>query len=287
MAKVIDGKAIADAMMNELAVRIESLKSDHRAPALAVVLVGSDAASEIYVRNKIRRCEQLGVRSIEHRLPETTQQSDLLGIITSLNNDEQIDGILVQMPLPTHIDEKRVLNAIRPDKDVDGFHPVNVGRLSLGEADAIAPCTPQGCVTLAKSVLGPDLSGKRVAIVGRSNIVGKPAAALFLAENCTVQMLHSKTESPQQLAAQADILVVAAGRAHLVDESWVKPGAVVIDVGINRVQQPTGSKLLGDVDFDSVTQVAAAVTPVPGGVGPMTIAYLLHNTFQCYLKSVG
>ncbi|TKB50366.1 bifunctional methylenetetrahydrofolate dehydrogenase/methenyltetrahydrofolate cyclohydrolase FolD [Ferrimonas sediminicola] len=280
--KRIDGRRIADEQVAQIAQRVAALtEQGKRPPGLAVVMVGDNPASDVYVRNKIRRCEQAGILSREHRLDERTTEEDLLGLLDSLNQDPQIDGILVQLPLPAHLEEGRILKRISPAKDVDGFHPVNVGLLGIGDARALVPCTPAGCVILAKEVLG-DLTGKHVVVVGRSNIVGKPAAQLFLAEDCSVTLVHSKSANGAELARQADILVVAVGRPQMVDESWVKPGAVVIDVGINRIDTGEGTRLVGDVDYQRVAPVAGAITPVPGGVGPMTIAGLLNNTLTAY-----
>ncbi|WP_028112718.1 bifunctional methylenetetrahydrofolate dehydrogenase/methenyltetrahydrofolate cyclohydrolase FolD [Ferrimonas kyonanensis] len=282
-AAIINGKQVADTLVATIATRVAQLDAEgKRLPGLAVVMVGSNPASDVYVRNKTRRCQQAGIVGQEFRLDEATTESDLLGLVDRLNADPSVDGILVQLPLPSHLNEQRVLNRIAVAKDVDGFHPNNVGKLSLGDATALVPCTPQGCVTLAQSVLGEDLSGKHVVIVGRSNIVGKPAAQLFLAQHCSVTVVHSRSSNGAELARQADILVVAVGRAEMVGPEWVKPGAVVIDVGINRIEGDGKAKLVGDVAFAPVAKVAAAITPVPGGVGPMTIAYLLENTMKAY-----
>lgn len=286
---IIDGKASAKAL-NE--VTRQSVQALFRAfdikPALAVVLVGTDAASEVYVRNKILQAEQAGMLSIEHRLPATTSAAELLKLIATLNDEPLVNGILVQLPLPAHIDEKCVIDAIDAHKDVDGFHIENAGGLMVGTGQALMPCTPQGCVMLAKQVLGSDLSGKHAVIVGRSNIVGKPLAIMLLQEHCTVSVVHSRSKDGAAIARQADILMVAVGRAKLVDAHWVKPGATVIDVGINRVEVAPGTfRLQGDVDFDSVLPVAGHITPVPGGVGPMTIACLLRNTLIAACNQAG
>jgi methylenetetrahydrofolate dehydrogenase (NADP+)/methenyltetrahydrofolate cyclohydrolase len=242
-----------------------------------VVLVGDDPASQVYVRNKGKQAQECGIQSFEHRLPATTQQAELLTLVQQLNTDPAVNGILVQLPLPSHIDSKTVLNAIDPAKDVDGFHPINVGALAIGD-QALVPCTPLGCTMLLKDHLG-DLSGANALILGRSNIVGKPMAMLLLAESCTVTIAHSRTRDLPEQCRRADILVAAVGRPQMVNGDWIKPGATVIDVGINRIQLENGkTRLVGDVDFDSAEAVAGAITPVPGGVGPMTIACLLHNT---------
>ncbi|KLE34646.1 bifunctional methylenetetrahydrofolate dehydrogenase/methenyltetrahydrofolate cyclohydrolase FolD [Aurantiacibacter luteus] len=279
MAEIIDGRAVARELDQQTQEIVQSLVAEgHAPPGLAVVLVGNDPASEIYVGHKTKACERLGLASFEHRLAETTSEGALLALIGELNDRDEVDGILVQVPLPDHIDEARVLEAIDPAKDVDGFHPVNVGRVSAGTG-GIRPCTPAGVVMLIKSV-ERDIAGLDAVVIGRSNIVGKPVATLLLAEGCTVTVTHSKTRDLAAKCARADILVAAVGKPELVRGDWVKPGAIVIDVGINRTQGGEGKgRLLGDVAFDEV-QHARAVTPVPGGVGPMTIAMLLHNTAQ-------
>jgi methylenetetrahydrofolate dehydrogenase (NADP+)/methenyltetrahydrofolate cyclohydrolase len=251
----------------------------HVTPGLAVILVGEDPASQVYVRNKARQAREAAMASFEYRLPHGVPQENLLELIERLNDDPAVHGILVQLPLPPQVDADRVINAIRPDKDIDGFHPVNVGSLATG-GDGIVPCTPLGCLMLLKHHLG-DLGGLRAVVLGRSNIVGKPTAALLLRENCTVTIAHSKTRELADECRQADILVAAVGRPRMVPGGWVKPGATVIDVGINRIDTPDGKgRLVGDVDFDSAVAVAGAITPVPGGVGPMTIACLLLNTLE-------
>ena len=280
-ATLIDGKAFSNGLVERVAVAASDLASRiGRPPALAVVLVGDNAASAVYVRNKIERTTAAGMRSIEHRLASDTSQAELLAIIENLNSDEGVDGILVQLPLPDQIDEAAVINAISPDKDVDGFHVVNAGRLATGQ-DALVPCTPYGCLLLLQDHLG-DLSGHNAVVVGRSNIVGKPMAQLLLKQSCTVTIAHSRTRDLEAVCAGADILVAAVGRPEMITADFVKPGATVIDVGINRVPAPERGegkyRLTGDVHFDSVVEVAGAVTPVPGGVGPMTIACLLRNT---------
>lgn len=279
MATVIDGKAYAQELRNELAGTVAKLKSEHNlTPGLAVVLVGEDPASQVYVRNKARQTVEVGMESFEHRLPADTDEATLLGLIDTLNADDAVHGILVQLPLPSHIDEFKVINAVSHDKDVDGFHLVNVGRLNT-DGGGVVPCTPLGCLMMLKSQLG-DLTGLNAVIVGRSNIVGKPMAALLLQANCTVTIAHSRTRDLESLCRSADILVAAVGRPQMVPGSWVKPGATVIDVGINRIEVDGKNRLVGDVDYDSAAEVAGAITPVPGGVGPMTIACLLHNTVQ-------
>ena len=280
-AKVIDGKAFSENLVARVAVEAKSLAAKiGRPPALAVVLVGEDPASAVYVRNKIERTTAAGMRSIEHRLDATTSQAELLALIDTLNEDDAVDGILVQLPLPKQIDEAAVINAVTPDKDVDGFHVVNAGRLATGQ-DALVPCTPFGCLLLLRDQLG-SLSGLNAVVVGRSNIVGKPMAQLLLQDSCTVTIAHSRTKGLQAVCATADILVAAVGRPEMITGDFVKPGATVIDVGINRVPAPERGegkfRLTGDVDYDSAAAVAGAITPVPGGVGPMTIACLLRNT---------
>ena len=280
-AKVIDGKAFSENLVARVAVEAKSLAAKiGRPPALAVVLVGEDPASAVYVRNKIERTTAAGMRSIEHRLDATTSQTELLALIDTLNEDDAVDGILVQLPLPKQIDEAAVINAVTPDKDVDGFHVVNAGRLATGQ-DALVPCTPFGCLLLLRDQFG-SLSGLNAVVVGRSNIVGKPMAQLLLQDSCTVTIAHSRTKDLQAVCATADILVAAVGRPEMITSDFVKPGATVIDVGINRVPAPERGegkfRLTGDVDYDSAAAVAGAITPVPGGVGPMTIACLLRNT---------
>jgi methylenetetrahydrofolate dehydrogenase (NADP+)/methenyltetrahydrofolate cyclohydrolase len=248
-----------------------------RAPGLAVVLVGEDAASQIYVRAKGKATVEAGMASFEHRLPDTTNQDELIALVEQLNGDESVDGILVQLPLPAGIDDKAVIDTIDPDKDVDGFHVISAGRLAVGE-DGLVSCTPLGCLMLLKDRLG-DLSGLEAVVVGRSNIVGKPMAQLLLRENCTITMAHSRTRNLADVVRRADILVAAVGQPELIKGDWLKPGATVIDVGMNRLAREDGkTKLLGDVEFASAAEVAGAITPVPGGVGPMTIAVLLRNT---------
>ena len=280
-AKVIDGKALSENLVARVAVEAKTLAAKiGRPPALAVVLVGEDPASAVYVRNKIECTTAAGMRSIDHRLDATTSQTELLALIDTLNEDDAVDGILVQLPLPKQIDEAAVINAVTPDKDVDGFHVVNAGRLATGQ-DALVPCTPFGCLLLLRDQLG-SLSGLNAVVVGRSNIVGKPMARLLLQDSCTVTIAHSRTKDLQAVCATADILVAAVGRPEMITGDFVKPGATVIDVGINRVPAPERGegkfRLTGDVDYESTAAVAGAITPVPGGVGPMTIACLLRNT---------
>lgn len=278
----IDGKQVATELRQALAKDVESLKLERGiTPGLTVVLVGEDPASQVYVRNKVKQTQEVGMISEEIRLPADTSQEALLVELEALNNNPAVHGILVQLPLPSQIDENVIIQAIAPHKDVDGFHAVNSGGLMNGDAAALVPCTPQGCVILAKQHLGNDLSGKHAVIIGRSNIVGKPVAMLLLQESCTVTIAHSKTKDLPELCRQADILVAAVGRPEMVKADWVKPGATVIDVGINRIAKADGgSRLVGDVDYDQVEPVAGAITPVPGGVGPMTIACLLKNTVE-------
>lgn len=279
MTTIIDGKAYAQELRTSLAATVSELESKHQlVPGLAVVLVGEDPASQVYVRNKARQTVEVGMQSFEHKLAADTSEADLLALIEQLNGDEAVHGILVQLPLPGHIDEFKVINSVSHDKDVDGFHLINVGRLNT-DGGGIVPCTPLGCLMMLKSTLG-DLSGMNAVILGRSNIVGKPMAALLLRESCTVTIAHSRTKDLQALCRSADILVAAVGRPRMVPGDWIKPGAAVIDVGINRIEEAGKNRLVGDVDFDSAAEVAGAITPVPGGVGPMTIACLLHNTVQ-------
>ena len=272
-ATIIDGKAFAAGLRARIADGVTAFRSKAgRAPGLAVVLVGEDPASNVYVRSKGKATREAGMESIEHRLPADVPAEDLLALVATLNADPTIDGILVQLPLPKHIDEQSVISAIDPDKDVDGFHPINAGRLATG-LPGFVPCTPFGCVLLLKSVL-PSLSGLEAVVVGRSNIVGKPMAQLLLRESCTVTVVHSRTKDVPAHIRRADIVVAAVGIPQMIKGDWLKPGATVIDVGINR----TDAGLVGDVDFASAIEVAGAITPVPGGVGPMTIACLLRNT---------
>ena len=287
MAKRIDGKAFAQGLRERVGAAVSNLQRDHGlTPGLAVVLVGEDPASQVYVRNKGKQTLEAGMKSFEHKLPDTTSETELLGLIDQLNADPDVHGILVQLPLPDQIDSHAVINAINPDKDVDGFHLINVGRLSTG-ASGLVPCTPLGCLMLLKDELG-DLSGKNAVVVGRSNIVGKPMAALLLAESCTVTIAHSRTQDLAGVCREADILVAAVGRPEMIPGDWVKPGATVIDVGINRIEGEEGkTRLVGDVDYVSAEAVAGAITPVPGCVGPMTIACLLRNTVQAACAANG
>lgn len=278
---IIDGKALAKEKRAEIAKQVEALKEKGVTLGLAVVLVGEDPASQIYVRNKHKACEEVGIYSRKITLPEETTEEEILKIIDELNNDPEIDGILVQLPLPKHIDPDKVILSISPDKDVDGFHPVNAGRLLTGQ-DGFFPCTPLAVMELIKSA-GVDVSGKEAVVVGRSNIVGKPVSMLLLRENATVTICHSKTKDLADVCRRADILVAAVGRPEMITSDYVKEGAVVIDVGINRVGE---KKVVGDVAFDEVKDKAAYITPVPGGVGPMTITMLLYNTLLSAQKRV-
>ncbi|MCI6530914.1 MAG: bifunctional methylenetetrahydrofolate dehydrogenase/methenyltetrahydrofolate cyclohydrolase FolD [Mesosutterella sp.] len=272
-AQIIDGKAIAARIRSQLKPRVEALKQQGHEPSLAVVLVGSNQASQVYVRNKVRACADTGIRSIEKRLPENTSEAELLGIIDDLNKDPDVDGILVQLPLPRHISSLKVIDAISADKDVDGFHVVNAGRLLVGRP-GLRPCTPFGIMKMLEAS-GVSCEGKRAVVVGRSNIVGKPMALMLLEKNATVSIAHSHTADLRALCREADILVAAVGRAKIIDASYVKEGAVVIDVGMNRDEN---GRLCGDVNTASAAEKASYITPVPGGVGPMTIAMLLANT---------
>jgi methylenetetrahydrofolate dehydrogenase (NADP+)/methenyltetrahydrofolate cyclohydrolase len=283
MSNRIDGKAFAQRLCDELKGEVENLAAAGLQPCIAVVLVGDDPASHVYVRNKVKRCEELGIRSLEHRLDDDISQDKLMTIIDELNGDVSVHGILVQLPLPDQIEEKAVINAIDPAKDVDGFHIENVGALSVGD-DALKPCTPLGSLMMLQDYLG-DLSGKHAVVVGRSNIVGKPMSALLLNNNCTVTTVHSRTQNIESICRQADILVAAVGIPRMIKRDWVKPGAVVIDVGINRIEEDGKNRLVGDVDFDDVFDVCEAITPVPGGVGPMTIACLMYNTVAAAKKT--
>jgi methylenetetrahydrofolate dehydrogenase (NADP+)/methenyltetrahydrofolate cyclohydrolase len=279
-ARRIDGAALAARLRAKVQAEVAAIeRRTGTAPGLAVVLLGDDPASRVYVASKARQTVQVGMRSIEHRLVADTREAELLALIASLNRDPAVHGILVQLPLPAHIRETTVLGAIDPDKDVDGFHPLNAGRLATG-TPGLVPCTPLGCVLLARAAL-PELAGLEAVVLGRSNIVGKPLAQLLLREHCTVTIAHSRSRDLPTIARRADLLVAAVGQPALVTANWVKPGATVIDVGINRILRADGtSHLVGDVDTDAVARVASAVTPVPGGVGPMTIACLLANTVR-------
>lgn len=277
-AQIIDGKAIAADVRKEVATDVKALKEKHGfTPGLAVVLVGEDPASKVYVKNKAAQTVECGMESFEYKLPAETSEHEILALVEKLNASPEVNGILVQLPLPKHVNAERVLNSIHPDKDVDGFHPTNVGRLWIGER-ALVPCTPTGSAILAKRAVA-DLTGMNAVIIGRSNIVGKPMAALLLRESCTVTIAHSRTKDLPGVVRQADLVIAAVGRPEMVKADWIKPGAVVIDVGINRVPSDNGkTKLVGDVAYAECAEVAGAITPVPGGVGPMTIACLLQNT---------
>jgi methylenetetrahydrofolate dehydrogenase (NADP+) / methenyltetrahydrofolate cyclohydrolase len=292
-ARRIDGKAKAAEMSTGITAETEALVAEHGVrPGLVVVIVGEDPASQVYVRNKKRTAEGCGFHSVQHTLPAETSQQDLLALIDELNADPAIHGILVQLPLPAHLDEQTVTQSISPAKDVDGFHFVNIGKLTAGRtADAFVPCTPAGCMLMIEGELGTDLSGLSAVVIGRSNIVGKPMASLLLKANATVTICHSRTKDLPAVTRHADIVVAAVGRPKMVGADWIKPGAVVIDVGINRIE--TGedgdkrSRLVGDVDFDAVSGIAGAITPVPGGVGPMTIVMLMANTLRSAKRSAG
>ena len=277
-AKIIDGKAFAAKLRGDIAAEVAKLKDAHGiTPGLAVILVGEDPASQVYVRNKGKQTIECGMNSYEHKLSADTSQEELLALIAKLNADPKVHGILCQLPVPKHIDDQAILAAIDPAKDVDGFHVVNAGALATG-GEGFAPCTPYGCLMLLKDTLG-DLSGLRAVVVGRSNIVGKPMAQLLLKESCTVTIAHSRTRDLPEEVRRADIVVAAVGRPNMIKGDWIAPGATVIDVGINRVEGAEGKmKLVGDVEFETASKIAGAITPVPGGVGPMTIACLLNNT---------
>ncbi len=281
-AIVIDGKEVAKSIRATLAHEVEQLKANGVTPWLTVILVGEDPASQSYVKGKAKACEEVGMHSEVIRLPESTSEEELLGLIQRLNQNPNVHGILVQLPLPAHISEKAVIDAIHPAKDVDGFHPISVGNMQIGN-DTFLPCTPHGIIELIKRT-GTEIAGKHAVVIGRSNIVGKPVAMLLLKENATVTICHSRTRDLAALTRQADILVVAIGKPHVIGKEHVKPGAVVIDVGVNRIE--TG-KLVGDVRFDEVAEVAGYITPVPGGVGPMTITMLLKNTLKAAQQQQG
>jgi len=287
MAVIIDGKAFAAQLREKVKGMTATLLSQHAVqPGLAVILVGEDPASQVYVRNKGKQALEVGFNSYEHKLPDDISEDDLLALLDRLNADNKVHGILVQLPLPSHISEQKVIDRINPEKDVDGFHISNVGKLATG-LEGFVPCTPLGCSMLLKAHLG-DLSGLNAVVVGRSNIVGKPMAALLLKESCTVTITHSRTKNLADLCRGADILVAAVGRPQMIKGDWVKPGATVVDVGINRIETADGKyRLVGDVDFDSAEEVAGAITPVPGGVGPMTIACLLYNTLAAAYRISG
>ncbi len=290
-AEIIDGKAFAAGLRTRVAAQVAKAKTAHGiTPGIAVVLVGEDPASKVYVRNKGRAVAEAGMAAFDHRLPAETGEAELLALVGELNADDRVNGILVQLPLPDRIDSARVIDAIDPDKDVDGFHVVNAGRLATG-GEGLVPCTPLGCLMLLKDRQG-DLSGQKAMVLGRSNIVGKPMAALLLRQHCTVTIAHSRTRELAAECRAADILIAAVGRAEMVKGDWIKPGATVIDVGINRIPAPTDEKpdrmrLVGDVAFDEALAVAGAITPGPGGVGPMTIACLLVNTLTAACRQKG
>ena len=287
-ARIIDGKAFAEGLRENVAKQVAALKTDHNVtPGLAVVLVGENPASQVYTRNKSKQTVEVGMESFKFDMPADTSQDALLRKVGELNADPRVNGILVQLPLPDQIEEHAVVNAIDPAKDVDGFHVINTGLLATGQ-DALVPCTPLGCLMMLKDTLG-DLQGQKALVLGRSNIVGKPMAMLLIKESCTVTVAHSRTRDLAAEAKEADILIAAVGRPHMVKGDWIKPGATVIDVGINRVPAAEEGKtrLVGDVDFDEAVKVAGAITPVPGGVGPMTIACLLHNTVTACCRQNG
>jgi methylenetetrahydrofolate dehydrogenase (NADP+) / methenyltetrahydrofolate cyclohydrolase len=285
-AALIDGRAIAEGLRARVAGAVAGLRDQGVTPGLAVVLVGENPASQVYVRSKGRQTLEAGMRSFDHALPKTASEADLLALVARLNADPDVDGILVQLPLPPHMDAQKIVAALDPEKDVDGFHPVNAGRLMTG-APGLVPCTPLGCLVLIRSVRA-DIAGLEAVVVGRSNIVGKPVAQLLLGESCTVTIAHSKTRNLPEICRRADIMVAAVGRPEMIRGGWIKPGAIVIDVGINRVDGGAGkTRLVGDVAFAEARDVASAVTPVPGGVGPMTIACLLRNTVEAACRRRG
>ncbi|MBM4262497.1 MAG: bifunctional methylenetetrahydrofolate dehydrogenase/methenyltetrahydrofolate cyclohydrolase FolD [Deltaproteobacteria bacterium] len=283
MANIIDGKAVAKEIQKQIKEEVDGLERRWGlTPGLAVVLVGEDPASQVYVKNKEKACREVGIKSVEHVLPATISEKDLLAVINQLNKNKSVHGILIQLPLPAHIHGEKILDAVSPHKDVDGFHPVNQGRLLLGGGTGFRPCTPLGIMSLLESTRS-EIKGKKAVVVGRSNIVGKPVALMLLEKHATVTLCHSRTANLREEVARADILVAAIGKAGLIRGDWVKPGAVVIDVGMNRL--PSG-KLCGDVEFDAAKERAAAITPVPGGVGPMTICMLLFNTLKAAKDSL-
>lgn len=280
-AKIIDGKAFAQKLRDRVAGHVGALKKHHEiTPGLAVVIVGEDPASQVYVRNKARQTEEVGMNSFKYELPESVSEDELLALINTLNKNDEVHGILVQMPVPDHIDATKIINALDPNKDVDMFHPVNAGKLMTGQIGPVS-CTPLGCLMMLRDLHG-SLEGMNAIVIGRSNLVGKPLAQLLLRDNCTVTMAHSRTRDLPEITRRADIVIAAVGRTQMVKGDWIKPGATVIDVGINRIPAPEKgegkTRLVGDVDFEAAKQVAGAITPVPGGVGPMTIACLLANT---------
>lgn len=292
VAKIIDGKQIAKEMKDQIAQEVEQLKHKyHITPTLAVILVGSDPASEVYVGNKEKAAHQVSMNSMQFKMSSDTSEEDLIAKIHELNKDDKVHGILVQLPLPNHIDAKKIIHAIDYKKDVDGFNIYNVGKLSTGDVGgkdgALIPCTPLGCVHLIKSVVGNDISGLKTLVIGTSNIVGRPLARLLMIEGCTVTIANRSTRDLKAECLASDIIISATGVVNLIRADMVREGAIVIDVGINRITDENGNKrLVGDVDFDNVANVAGAITPVPGGVGPMTIAYLLRNTLDCYLRLI-
>jgi len=290
MAQIIDGKAFAADVREKVKQHITKIKTEHGTiPGLAVILVGEDPASQVYVKNKGKQTIEVGMNSFEHKLDRNTSEKALLSLIDELNSDPNVHGILCQLPLPDHINEDVVINSINPEKDVDGFHISNVGRLNTGQSSMV-PCTPLGCLLLLRSQLG-NLSGKKAVVVGRSNIVGKPMASLLLKDSCTVTIAHSRTKNIEAICLEADILVAAVGKPEMIQGGWVKPGATVIDVGINRINAPEKgegkTRIVGDVHFESCDKIAGKITPVPGGVGPMTIACLLANTVTAFCRSNG
>lgn len=292
MAEIIDGKRIAEEVLDKVGKTVTELIAAGTTPGLAVVLVGEDPASQVYVASKSKKAKECGFHSVQHTLPADTSEDELVALVESLNADPAIHGILVQLPLPAHIDAGRIIQTIAPEKDVDGFHFINVGKLGTGELEtAFVPCTPAGCMLLIERVRGRDLSGLSAVVVGRSNIVGKPMANLLLAANATVTVAHSRTKDLPAVARGADILVAAVGRPEMIRGDWIKPGATVIDVGINRIPAPEKgegkTRLVGDVAFEEAKEVAGAVTPVPGGVGPMTIAMLMANTLASACRRAG
>jgi methylenetetrahydrofolate dehydrogenase (NADP+) / methenyltetrahydrofolate cyclohydrolase len=290
VAQIIDGKAYAEGLKERLRDVVTTLKTTHNiAPCVSFVLVGDDPASHYYINSKAKTCAAIGIQSQDYKLPASTSRDALLNLLHELNNNPAVHGILVQLPLPAHLHEREIINAISPAKDVDGFHPINAGKLSTGERGMVA-CTPFGSLLLIKDALGADLTGRHAVVIGRSNIVGKPMAQLLLNESCTVSICHSRTQNITAITSQADILIAAVGRPEMVTAEWVKAGACVIDVGINRVDTADGKgRLVGDVAYDEVAAKAAYITPVPGGVGPMTIACLMRNTVEaaCVQHNVG
>jgi methylenetetrahydrofolate dehydrogenase (NADP+)/methenyltetrahydrofolate cyclohydrolase len=291
-ARLIDGRAIAEKVTDRVAAETRRLSGEvGLVPGLAVVIVGNDPASQTYVSGKGKKAKEVGFHSVQHSLPEDVSEATLLGLVTRLNDDPSIHGILVQLPLPRHIDKERVIEAIRPDKDVDGFHPVNAGRLASGLGATLVPCTPAGCLIFIKSVLGSDLGGRSAVVIGRSTIVGRPMANLLINDSCTVTVAHSRTGDLPAVVRGAEIVVAAVGRAEMVRGDWIRRGATVIDVGMNRIPAPEKgegkTRLVGDVAFEECRKVAGAITPVPGGVGPMTIAMLMANTLAAACLSRG